>query len=99
VLSVRRALVAAALAAASCGDLEADRICASPPCTVPGRPSPTCVKYLDCIQATSGSRASLDPTFGNNGTCWTAQHVADACTAACQSGLESFRASGASCNF
>jgi hypothetical protein len=86
------------LLAAGCGDPEASRICANPPCLVPGRASQDCLDFLACMAKQGMSNSSLDSTYGNGGVCWTsAQATADSCTAACKSALASLRSSPPGC--
>jgi hypothetical protein len=81
-----------------CGDLEADRVCASPPCRVPGRQSPECAAFAKCYYATGGFPGSIDSTYGPGGTCWTSGETsANACTQSCASSLPTYRALDAGC--
>jgi hypothetical protein len=83
-------LVVAACSTLACGDLEADRVCLNPPCSVPGRASAACQAYVSCFYRTSGSPGILDSTYGNGGVCWTSTPAAsDACTQACKSAISS----------
>ncbi|MGC4114441.1 MAG: hypothetical protein QM765_07480 [Myxococcales bacterium] len=56
--------------------------------------SADCKKYIECYESDSvkGTKGSLDSTYGTSGTCWSTgvQTTADACTATCKSGVETY---------
>jgi hypothetical protein len=50
--------------------------------------SPQCAEYVECASALSPDTAmALEDAYGPDGTCWSSQGNADACTATCESQL------------
>ena len=91
---VWRGIALFVLVASGCGDLEADRICITPPCSIPGRSTPDCQTFLVCYSRTGGDVNGLQSTYGNGGTCWTSgAATADSCTSACKSAVRSLKLS------
>lgn len=55
--------------------------------------SPQCAAYVACTEATGTGNALIRGTYGDAGTCWTADKaMTDLCTSTCQSGLDQLRA-------
>jgi hypothetical protein len=59
-------------------------------CSGGGGQTMECTRYLACVQAVGGSAASLDSTYGPNGTCWEDTAEADKCTVKCKAALAAF---------
>lgn len=59
-----------------------------------GGQSDECKNYIACAEAvTPGTKASLENTYGEDGTCWsTTDLAADACTAACTTAFDALKA-------
>lgn len=58
--------------------------------------SPECKRYVDCVAKLAGSSASVESTYGADGSCWSDQAAADACTKKCKTALAAFPA-GSGC--
>jgi hypothetical protein len=47
-----------------------------------------CADYLDCLASVDpGTLASVQSTYGTDGTCWTDETTAEQCAEACETGL------------
>lgn len=49
-----------------------------------------CRQYLACVLKVGGSTASLESSYGSNGSCWTDPSSADTCNKYCKSALAAF---------
>ena len=61
-----------------------------------GGQSPECKKYVECVAKLSGSSASVDSTYGPDGSCWADPTMADSCTKKCKTAVAAFPA-GSDC--
>ena len=59
-------------------------------CSGGGGQSVECSRYLACVAKLSGSSASLDSTYGANGSCWVDTRMAETCTTKCKTALAAF---------
>ena len=71
--NVNRWMAAVAMLAVSCGP-------------APG-PSMDCQAYVACVAKLTGSSASLDSKYGQDGTCWEDQAESDKCNKQCKEAL------------
>lgn len=54
--------------------------------------SAECKQYVDCVAKLSGSSASVDSTYGPQGSCWMETGTAEGCTKQCKTALAGFPA-------
>lgn len=57
-----------------------------------GGQSPECKRYVDCVAKLAGSSASVESTYGTDGSCWADPSLSDGCTKKCKTALLAFPA-------